>query len=85
MRRPGTVRGWSTPASTTMVTSSAPQGVTSGLDLARWLVERYVGAALAAAVAHQIESVRHGPIWQAAGEASPRAWATRPETTKTAR
>jgi hypothetical protein len=63
---PGTVRGWSTPATTTM-TSSARQGVTSGLDLARWLVQRYFGAALAAAVAHQIESVCHGPIWPAPG------------------
>jgi transcriptional regulator GlxA family with amidase domain len=65
------------------IVSSA--GVTSGLDLALWLVERYFGAALAAAVAHQIEYVRRGPIWQAAGSASHRAWTTRPETTKTAR
>jgi hypothetical protein len=42
-------------------------------------------AAPAAAVAHQPEYVRHGPIWQSAGSASHRAWTARPETTKTAR
>jgi transcriptional regulator GlxA family with amidase domain len=47
------------------IVSSA--GVTSLLDLALWLVERFFGAVLAAAVPHQIASVRHGPIWQAAG------------------
>ena len=42
-------------------------GVTSGIDLALWLVERHVGAAAAeaVAVAAEIEHPRHGEVWRA--------------------
>jgi len=40
-------------------------GVTSGIDLALWLVERHVGAAAAEAVAAEIEHPRHGEVWRA--------------------
>lgn len=39
-------------------------GVTSGLDLALWLVERFFGAALAAAIEGQIEYERRGTVWR---------------------
>lgn len=39
-------------------------GVTSGLDLGLWLVERFGGRPLAQAVATRIEYERRGPIWQ---------------------
>lgn len=39
-------------------------GVTSGLDLALWLVERYFGAAAASAVAGNLEYERRGPVWR---------------------
>ncbi len=38
-------------------------GVTSGLDLALWLVERYFGAALALKIERQIEYERRGTVW----------------------
>jgi transcriptional regulator GlxA family with amidase domain len=38
-------------------------GVTSGLDLALWLVERYFGSPLADGVARAMEHERRGPIW----------------------
>ena len=40
-------------------------GVTSGIDLALWLVERHFGAKLAEAVAAEIEHPRHGEVWRA--------------------
>jgi transcriptional regulator GlxA family with amidase domain len=49
-------------------------GVTSGLDLALWIVDRHAGAALAAAVAAEIEHERSRAVWQASparGPASP--------------
>ena len=39
-------------------------GVTSGLDLALWLVERFFGAALAVAIEGQIEYERRGTVWR---------------------
>ena len=38
-------------------------GVTSGIDLALWLVEREVGGRIAAAVAEEMEYPRNGVIW----------------------
>jgi transcriptional regulator GlxA family with amidase domain len=38
-------------------------GVTSGLDLALWLVERYFGAALALKIESQLEYERRGTVW----------------------
>ncbi|HEX8728145.1 MAG TPA: hypothetical protein VF739_05965, partial [Ktedonobacterales bacterium] len=40
-------------------------GVTSGLDLALWLVERYLGADRAVAIEGQIEYERRGTVWRA--------------------
>jgi transcriptional regulator GlxA family with amidase domain len=37
-------------------------GITSGLDLALWLVERYLGADLAARVADELEHERRGEV-----------------------
>jgi transcriptional regulator GlxA family with amidase domain len=42
-------------------------GVTSGIDLALWLVERHFGAGLAEAVAAEMEYPRHGEVWRAVG------------------
>jgi transcriptional regulator GlxA family with amidase domain len=42
-------------------------GVTSGIDLALWLVERHFGADLADAVAAEIEHPRHGAVWRDQG------------------
>jgi transcriptional regulator GlxA family with amidase domain len=39
-------------------------GVTSGIDMALWLVERHFGAELAEAVAAEIEHPRSGEIWR---------------------
>jgi transcriptional regulator GlxA family with amidase domain len=39
-------------------------GVTSGLDLALWLVERYAGAQTAQAVEREMEYERRGVVWQ---------------------
>lgn len=39
-------------------------GVTSGLDLALWLVERYFGAALALKIERQLEYERRGTVWR---------------------
>jgi transcriptional regulator GlxA family with amidase domain len=39
-------------------------GVTSGIDMALWLVERHFGAELAEAVAAEIEHPRHGEVWR---------------------
>jgi transcriptional regulator GlxA family with amidase domain len=39
-------------------------GVTSGIDMALWLVERHFGAALAEAVAAEIEHPRVGQVWR---------------------
>jgi transcriptional regulator GlxA family with amidase domain len=40
-------------------------GVTSGLDLALWFVERHHGAPLAEKIAHDMEYTRVGPVWRA--------------------
>jgi transcriptional regulator GlxA family with amidase domain len=40
-------------------------GVTSGIDMALWLVERHFGADLAGRVAAEIEHPRHGEVWRA--------------------
>ena len=42
-------------------------GVTSGIDMALWLVERHFGADLAGAVAAEIEHPRHGEVWRGQG------------------
>jgi transcriptional regulator GlxA family with amidase domain len=39
-------------------------GVTSGIDLGLWLVERHFGTDLADAVAAEIEHPRHGEVWR---------------------
>ncbi|HEY3265886.1 MAG TPA: DJ-1/PfpI family protein [Armatimonadota bacterium] len=39
-------------------------GVTSGLDLALWLVERFLGAGAAEAVAAGMEYARQGTVWR---------------------
>lgn len=39
-------------------------GVTSGCDLALWLVERFFGAALAVSIEGQIEYERRGTVWR---------------------
>jgi transcriptional regulator GlxA family with amidase domain len=39
-------------------------GVTSGIDMALWLVERHFGSELAGAVAAEIEHPRHGEVWR---------------------
>jgi len=39
-------------------------GVTSGLDLALWLVERYAGESIANAVAEEMEYERRGTVWR---------------------
>jgi len=48
-------------------------GVTSGIDLALWLVERHFGAKLAEAVAAEIEHPRHGEVWRARPGPQPEA------------
>jgi transcriptional regulator GlxA family with amidase domain len=48
-------------------------GVTSGIDLALWLVERPFGAGLAEAVAAEIEHTRHGQVWRATPGPRPEA------------
>jgi transcriptional regulator GlxA family with amidase domain len=42
-------------------------GVTSGIDLALWLVERHFGAELAEAVAAEMEHPRQGEVWRDRG------------------
>lgn len=48
-------------------------GITSGLDLALWLVEREAGAGLAAELEEHLEHRRRGPIWRATSAGAPRA------------
>jgi transcriptional regulator GlxA family with amidase domain len=43
-------------------------GITSGLDLALWLVEREAGAALAGRVADEMEYQRSPAVWTRAGD-----------------
>jgi DJ-1/PfpI family len=43
-------------------------GVTSGIDLALWLVEREVGGQIAAAVAEEMEYPRNAAIWSGGSE-----------------
>jgi transcriptional regulator GlxA family with amidase domain len=45
-------------------------GITSGLDLALWIVERGAGPALAAGVADEMEYHRSGAVWTRAGSGS---------------
>ncbi|HLY32079.1 MAG TPA: DJ-1/PfpI family protein [Ktedonobacterales bacterium] len=40
-------------------------GVTSGLDLALWLVERFAGPQIAAGVENRLEYERRGTVWRA--------------------
>jgi transcriptional regulator GlxA family with amidase domain len=42
-------------------------GVTSGIDLALWIVERFAGREIADAVAAEMEHTRVGEVWRAAG------------------
>jgi transcriptional regulator GlxA family with amidase domain len=42
-------------------------GVTSGIDLALWLTERFAGAEIAGKVAHEMEHERVGRVWQREG------------------
>jgi len=46
-------------------------GVTSGLDLALHLAERYFGAEAALAAEHELEYERRGTVWRANGRLSP--------------
>lgn len=39
-------------------------GVTSGLDLTLWLLEKYLGAQVAHQVEQELEYERRGPVWQ---------------------
>jgi transcriptional regulator GlxA family with amidase domain len=39
-------------------------GVTSGLDLAFWLVERYFGPAIAVDIEQRLEYQRRGTVWR---------------------
>jgi transcriptional regulator GlxA family with amidase domain len=45
-------------------------GVTSGLDLILWLVERFFGAVPAAAAERELEYERRGVVWRAAAGAA---------------
>jgi len=45
-------------------------GVTSGLDLGLWLVERFASAGIARQVADTLEYQRRGPIWHRAARAA---------------
>ena len=47
-------------------------GVTSGLDLGLWMVERHFGPDLAEGIARQMEHTRVGPVWRA-GDANQHA------------
>jgi transcriptional regulator GlxA family with amidase domain len=44
-------------------------GVTSGIDLALWLVERFAGPEIAAVMETNLEYERRGPIWRRDGDA----------------
>lgn len=46
-------------------------GVTSGIDLALWLVERELGAAAAQATARELEYERRGGVWQSPAATGP--------------
>jgi len=41
-------------------------GITSGLDLGLWLVERFFGARISGEVSRMMEHERRGPIWRCA-------------------
>jgi transcriptional regulator GlxA family with amidase domain len=43
---------------------AATGGVTSGLDLALWLVERFAGEEVAEKVAREMEHQRVGTVWR---------------------
>jgi transcriptional regulator GlxA family with amidase domain len=53
-------------------------GVTSGLDLALWLVERFAGHEIAHHVESQLEYERRGIVWRADGHADYRSGGVRP-------
>lgn len=40
------------------------RGVTSGIDLALWIIERFAGANIAAAVENRMEYERRGVVWR---------------------
>jgi putative intracellular protease/amidase len=44
-------------------------GITAGLDLGLWLIQRYLGPAAAVAVAGELEYARTGYVWQRPGAA----------------
>jgi transcriptional regulator GlxA family with amidase domain len=46
-------------------------GVTSGLDLALWLVERFAGAEFALQVQREMEYERRGAVWHGRAQAAP--------------
>lgn len=48
-------------------------GVTSGLELALWLVERFAGPAIALAVEQQMEYERRGVVWRPSPTSSKQA------------
>jgi transcriptional regulator GlxA family with amidase domain len=58
-------------------------GVTSGLDLALWLVEREAGAELAAAVAREIELPGRGDVVRGGEGARMPPWSTDDSATRT--
>ena len=39
-------------------------GITSGIDMSLWLVERFAGSAIAVAVERQMEYERRGVVWR---------------------
>lgn len=39
-------------------------GITSGIDLALWILERYYGKNVTVSVERQLEYNRTGPVWQ---------------------
>lgn len=43
-------------------------GITSGLDLTLWLVERFLGAPTAATLEERLEYERRGTVWRASGK-----------------
>ncbi|MFS1516612.1 DJ-1/PfpI family protein [Bacillus sp. SCS-151] len=43
------------------------RGVTSGVDLALWLIERFVGSDVAYAVEKRLEYERRGTVWRTSG------------------
>ncbi len=46
-------------------------GVTSGLDLALWIIERELGPGAATAAARELEYERTGSVWRSQTERAP--------------